>query len=137
MSRIQNWPRALDQALAEAADLEFEWGTVDCVQWTAEIIEVLTGTNPILEHRGTYDSEFAAKRILAQFGGSLTAGWTAILGDPIPPLTAQRGDLCVVVDEMDQQCCGVVDMTGERVACLSLDGLEYLPLTAAVVAWRI
>jgi hypothetical protein len=77
------------------------------------------------------------RRILARdFGGDLVAFWSTVLGEPIAVPMAGRGD-AVVVEHDGERASGIVDLTGERVACLSMDGLTYLPLSAAVAAWRL
>lgn len=137
MTRREDWPARLQAQLASAEARPFVWGEHDCCQWVGACIEACTGANPVAEWAGRCTTDAGAYRILAKhFGGSLESGWTKLLGAPVVPLTAMRGDVCLVQID-DQPACGVVDLSGERIACLSLDGLEYVPLTAAVAAWRV
>jgi len=135
--RREDWQSRLHAIIQDAEKRQFTWGQWDCCQWAGLCIEACTGSNPVAEWAGRCTTAAGAQRILARhFGGSLQTGWTQILGEPVPPLTAGRGDVCLVQLD-DQPACGVVDLSGERVACLSLDGLEFVPLTAAVAAWRV
>jgi len=135
--RVENWPRHLQEFIETAASRPFEWGTFDCVQFVGEALDAMTGINPVENWRGRYTTETGAQRIINRdYGGSLTHGWTKILGDPIPVSRAGRGDV-VVVETDGVKATGIVDLTGERVACLSIDGLEFVPISAAVSAWKI
>jgi hypothetical protein len=135
--RYENWPCRLQILLDAAREQEFSWGTLDCCQWAGLAVEAQTGVNPIAHIRGKYRTAIGAKRVLNRdFGGSLRAGVTLSMGDPVPPLMAGRGDL-VLVDLDGTECVGVVDLSGERIAAIGLHGLEFVPLTAAVAAWKV
>lgn len=137
MTRREDWSSRLQAVISAAETRPFTWGTFDCVQWAGLCVEACTGKNPVAEWAGRCTTQVGAYRILNKyFGGSLQEGWTQILGEPIATAFAGRGDVCLVQID-DQPACGVVDLSGERIACLSLDGLEFVPLSAAVAAWRV
>lgn len=135
--RKEHWPSHLQTFLDYARTREFAWGDFDCCQFAGLAVEAQTGSNPIADARGRYGTAVGAQRVLRNsFGGSLRSGWTQVLGEPIPPALAQRGDV-VLVEVDGVEAIGVVDLTGERVAVLTLDGLEYVTLSAALAAWRV
>lgn len=137
MTRLEDWPARLSAVLSGAFGRPFSWQDHNCCLFVGECIEACTGENPVAQWANTCSNAREAQRILSRvFGGSLLSGWTKLLGEPVPPAFAGRGD--VVLIEIDgEQACGVVDMTGERVAVLSLDEMAFLPLTAAVAAWKV
>lgn len=53
--------------LTEQASTPFAWGTADCVQFAAGLVERFTGTNPASGY--AYASEAEAQRILHEAGG--------------------------------------------------------------------
>ena len=135
--RVENWPSRLQEVIEAATGRPFSWGEWDCGQFVGGCVEAVTGSNPMDAYAGGWDTETGMLRALAAgYGGSLEAFWTAQFGDPVAPAFAGRGDV-VLVQLEDVTASGVVDLSGERVACLSLDGLEFVPLSAAVTAWRI
>lgn len=137
MTRLEDWPARLSAVLAGAFERPFSWEEHNCCLWVGECIEATTGTNPVAKWANTCTNAREAQRILSRvFGGSLLTGWTKLLGGPVPVALAGRGDV-VVVEIDDELACGVVDMTGERAACLSLDEMVFVPLTAAVAAWKV
>jgi hypothetical protein len=138
MTRREDWPARLQAVIAAASSREFDWSDWNCCLWLGECIEACTGSNPVAEWAGRCTTAAGAARILTKhFGGSLQSGWTQLLGEPIPPLSAGRGDVCLVQLDGEDPACGVVDLSGEHIACLSLDGLEFVPLSAAVAAWSV
>jgi hypothetical protein len=135
--RLEDWPARLLAVIDGAAARPFEWGRWDCGQFVGAAIEATTGANPVDQLAGRYTTETGMRRILTRdYDGSLQAFWSAQLGAPVPVTMAGRGDI-VVVDHDGTQASGVVDLSGERVATLGLDGLEFLPIASAVAAWKV
>jgi hypothetical protein len=135
--RFEDWPNRLLSVIDGAAARPFVWGEWDCGQFVGAAIEAQTGTNPVAQLRAKYTTEVGMKRILTRdYDGSLLAFWSAQLGGPVPVTMAGRGDI-VVVEIEGVQASGVVDLSGERVACLGLDGLEFLPIIQAIAAWKV
>ena len=135
--RFEDWPARLLAVIDGAAARPFEWGAWDCGAFVGACIEAQTGANPVAQLAGRYTTETGMKRILTRdYDGSLRGFWSAQLGAPILPTMAGRGDI-VVVEVEGVQASGVVDLSGERVACLGLDGLEFVPIALAVAAWKV
>jgi hypothetical protein len=138
MMRHEYWPMRLHALIDDARSREFQWGDLDCCQWGGLVVEALTGTNPISHLRGRYNTAIGAKRLLKQEYGTweIRDALTQVLGQPVAPGLAGRGDI-VLVDIDGTEAVGVVDLTGERVAAVGLYGLEHVPLSAATTAWKV
>lgn len=110
----------------------FEWGVMDCCTFAAKAVEAQTGVDPLKKFPHYETEEDAAKIIEAR--GGVEAIATSVLGQPIPPKTAQRGD--VVMAE-----CGRGDTLGiclgNRFAVVAKDGLAFAPMRMAKRAWRV
>jgi hypothetical protein len=136
--RNQDWPLRLQTLLDDARTQEFLWGRWDCCQWAGLCVEAQTGVNPIEHIRGRYKTSIGAMRVLRrEFGvASIRDAVTQMMGDPVPPRLAGRGDLALV-DINGIASVGVINLSGEKVAAIGLHGLEHVPLTAAVTAWKV
>ena len=137
--RYENWPELLSAKITETRRGAFAWGSRDCVMWSGEVVEALTGVDPFADWRGTYSDEAGAIAILDGLGGLETAV-TALL-PVIDPKYAQRGDL-VLVDMAEftgnpgwPQCVGVCE--GERVIVVGAGQLERISMANALVAWEV
>lgn len=131
--RLHDWPERLAEAVEAAKSCPFEWGRHDCGIWVCEVAAVLTGQpSPADAWRGTYRTERGAWRAMKRQGWKdLSEAATAIFGDPIPVMRAQRGDVAI-----HDGCLGVV--IGGDVACLRPDaGLTRVPLRPCAMAWRV
>lgn len=139
--RRDDWEARLAEVLATTAVQPFAWGVQDCCLFAADCVQALTGHDYAYEFRGTYDdADSAAMRLIAVTGTTEIA----IAIDKyfkLPRLGsvafAARGDLVLFKNHRDQDTLGVVDLTGERIACVSPQGLEYLPIDCAVMAWAV
>jgi len=140
MTRYEDWPRRLDDFLQAASERPFSWGERDCCTLAADAVQAMTGDDPYTLWRGKYKSARGAARIVAKAGG-LVGLWTQLLGQPVAPLMARRGDVVVVGGVACapgwSEAAGVVDLTGMWIACAGPAGLVSLPLSAAVAAWRV
>lgn len=137
--RRQDWQRRLEEFLAAAERKPFAWGTWDCATFAAAAVEAVTGRDPFPWSLGTYSDAKGARRFLrAGKWRSLEAAIDATVGNRrASPLLAQRGDLVLTAGDELGAAAGVVDLTGELVACLAPAGLVRLPLSAALAAWSV
>ncbi len=139
MTRFEDWPSRLHAFLEAAHGRPFSWGRWDCCILAADAVQAMTGADPLGPFRGRYRTALGAARLLTPMGG-LAGGCTRLLGAPIAPLLAQRGDV-VVVDSPTGAggplACGVVDLTGRAAACPGEASLVFVPLARARQAWRI
>lgn len=96
----------------------------------------MTGVDYAAPFRG-YDSRTAAYRIVAGHG-SLTGLLTSVLGDPIEPAFAGRGDVVIAeipVVEGEGESAGVC--LGAFCAFPQAVGLTFHPRAVIRLAWRI
>lgn len=131
MVRHDNWPDLLSQYLKECKKKPFAWGEHDCILFAAKCIERLTGEN-LYHSYLIYDNEAGAHGVVSSNGGL-----SEIVKKHLGPghrdiMKARRGDL--VMMKMNGETIGVVDDSGENIACVSHDGLKRFPLKTA---WRI
>lgn len=84
----------LDSYLAERRSVPFAWGLQDCCTFAADWVSLRTGRDPMVDLRGLTSAKQAMRQMQA-LGGFLAAG-AQRLGDPIGPLFAQVGDVCLL-----------------------------------------
>ena len=136
LRRLPDWPERLAALVEAHRERPFVWGTHDCCTFAADAMQAVAGIDPAAPWRGAYDTEAGALACLDEGGLEATvARVLAEAGVPECPLrAAQRGDwvLAVVANE---PLLGVV--VGARIAVPGLDGLRFLPMSAAVRAWAI
>lgn len=128
----QGFEKLLAGYIDERRRRPFAWGTNDCVTFTADWLQRLTGTDPLGDLRGTWDDAASAARALASVGGLLAAMDARY--ERIPWAFAQRGDV-VAVDVGGH--LGLYVCVGRYAA--GPGELEMLlnPMHEAVAAWRI
>lgn len=132
--RVQNWELLLQDQIDAARERPFEWGQHDCATWAFEVRRVLTsGPDIAAKWRGRYTTALGCKRQLSRLGyASMEEGGRDLLGDPLSaPLMAQRGDLVIGGPDQSFGVC-----VGATCAFLAEDGLEFLPLSECLFAWR-
>jgi len=130
--RFENWPEILADEIKAAKKRPFSWGSHDCASFAARVVEAMTGKDFTFLFNG-YNSAEVAAEVIAQNGG-LEAMVTRCLGVPIPPLCAQRGDVCMI-DTPEGPALGICD--GAWIWCAGLTGLNRRPLSSAIKAWRV
>ena len=90
--RPDDWTNRLTAYVLAVQDRPFEWGMHDCCTLAAGWVIELTGQDPMSHLRGHYTNATGARRLMHKYGG-LEAMTTAVLGPPIAPAFAQRGDI--------------------------------------------
>lgn len=135
--RRRDWPQRL-AAFIEDVDLRpFAWGSWDCCCFAAAVLETLTGVGPRAEFdlRGRYGDEDGAARTLALLGFDEPADLvSAVLGAPVDPRQAMRGDL-VRLAKWGRGAIGVC--VGANAAFVGPRGLVFAPMAEAEGAWRV
>lgn len=130
--RPVGWERRLEAVLDDWRDRPHGWGSA-CIDFAADAVLAVSGRNLASELglplRGAREAAALYRRLGAN---TLDGAVTAVLGEPVPPLMARRGD---VVEAMLDSALGVC--LGDRAAFLGSRGLIELPLAAASRAWRV
>lgn len=131
--RRADWLARLYRVVEAGAAVPFAFGSQDCGRFAARCVDAITGSDWERELAGQYVDERTAIRFLARAGG-ISAAVTERLGPPIAVLEAGRGDVCLLPGE-DGPGLGVC--LGATVAALRPEGVRYVPLSAALQAWRV
>lgn len=129
----------LKELLAEYETATFEYGTLDCCLFVANIIRDCTGHDWGADYRGTYSTELGAARIVRGFGG-LRRMWGSMLGSYHPVWSVRAGDVVYIRPEAVEQdsvgeSVGVYD--GERVWYLTENGIISADLSIAQGCWHV
>jgi hypothetical protein len=129
----------IDEILSRYEDACFEWGRLDCCLFVADVLLLLTGRDYAAPWRGTYDSEFGAKRLVIKYGG--LGGLAAeAFGDIRLPEEARDGDPVLFTGKFIERdsiggALGIAH--GGQIVYLTQRGLDRAPLTAAVGCWNV
>lgn len=130
--RRRDWVARLHALIEARQRAPFAWGRHDCCLFVCDAVQAMADHDPAADLRGRYSSEAGAARIVKRAGG-LRALAAARLGEPIAPALAQVGDVGLVQHDGRESlalCGGALWLaTGEQ-------GLERLPLSDALAAWR-
>lgn len=133
--RVSNWPAKLQTLVENRRRAPFQWGVNDCLLWPADVAYALTGEDPALEFRGTYDSALSAMRIVKGAGGIGKLISQQLRRIPTSVRLAQRGD--VLLYNQDGRLCGGVCL-GDTGAFLSKSGLTFIPMKhVEPICWRV
>jgi hypothetical protein len=130
MTRHNDWPERLAAFMDERRHVPFEWGISDCSTFAADAVAAMTGERLQIP---AADSPEAYAR-LARDQGTLAEMAEALLGEPIHPAYAQRGDVVLLVMD-ERETLGIC--VGTEIAGPGADGLALAPMSMAVAAWRI
>lgn len=135
MQRRDDWASRLIATVDAADRAPFVWGKHDCALFAADCVQAMTGEDFAAPFRGRYDNALGSVRALKMMGvASLEEYVVNVLGEPITPTLAMRGDV-VMVDTPTGMALGVV--VGIEAAVVGISGLVYLPRNTWLSAWRI
>lgn len=152
MTRITDWESRLNAVVAKHQALPGAWGSSDCWMMTMDAIEAVTGER-ILPALQKYKSEADGYRVFRKAGYKLTVeeALADVLGDPISPLMAQRGDVGII-ERDGAVSCGVFTSAGfavrtlyghverrngKRVEVTTGADLQFFPPSAAARAYKV
>ena len=135
--RRQDWPRRLAETIEAASERPFAYGSFDCCQFVADVVEAMTDSRPGF---GGYKTVAGAVRKVKRAGGLkvLVAELAQRAGyREVPTAFAQRGDVMLI----DEPADGFDGMVGIRVeagiAVAGPSGVAILPWQRAARAWRV
>lgn len=150
MTRFPDWPERLNAWVDANRARTFAWGEWDCVLAAADCAHALTGADPLEGLR--WNGLRGALRCLEVEGG-LEAAVTRVLGAPIGPALAQRGDVLLIDTgalpmmsaDLDSEDAARAELRhalavclGEACAAPTRAGLALLPVhRVAHKAWRV
>jgi len=130
--RKANWPVILAEQVEAARSRPFAYGSHDCATWSFDIRNALTGgENPADNWRGRYTTELGCARTMRKLGWrDVEDMGRKLLGNPIAPLMAQRGDI-LLADGAFGICLGAAG------AFIGENGIVAKSLRECVMAWRV
>ena len=110
--RHDDWEERLNAVVAKHQAMPGEWGKSDCWIMAMDAVEAVTGER-ILPHLQKYSTEAEGYKHFRKAGYKETVeeALTDVLGEPISPLMAQRGDVGVIERE-GRISCGVFTSAG-------------------------
>lgn len=133
--RIPGWRAALYAEIARHKAEPFCYGERDCALFLANCILAMTGVDPAAAYRGRYTTLDDGIALLRADGHDDHIALAAALLPTIHVSRAHVGDGAVVPADADGFALGVV--TGAEIAVAHPRGLGFVPLTAAIRAFRI
>lgn len=137
--RKQEWPAILDQKIEEFKIAPFVWGECDCLQFVGIVAGCMVDYDlhakaKYWDYR--YSSEEGALKMLADhFDGQMGNVFGTVF-EEINPKMAGRGDIAVI-EVLGKEICGVIDSSGRNVACKSVEGVLFAPVSKIRKAWRV
>lgn len=139
MRRFESWPILLSDFIEDRRNKPFQWGQNDCCLFVADWILLCTGVDFAKDARGTYSTEFGAKRTLTEmFGENNPAELSDDRLEKIPSQMAKRGDIVALqIDGVYSLGICVGAKAAFIEACPEACGLIFVPLKQAVMAWSV
>ena len=134
-NRQPNWPERLAEFIADNLKTPFEWGSFDCSQFCIQAEQSIYGDTRWTDLIGGYKTERGALGRIRRAGSDSL--WD-LIDQRMERLEsvkmAQRGDWIGHYTESGESLGILVD---SRFACVDIEsGLNLLPISEAVVAWR-
>jgi hypothetical protein len=130
MMRRTDWAERLYDFMESRRAVPFAWSANDCASFAGDAVEAMTGGRVEIPRAATP----AAYARLLRDQGSLQSMAAALLGDPIAPAYAQRGDVVLLLLD-ERETLGIC--VGADIAGPGGNGLVLVPMAHAVSAWRI
>ena len=123
--------RSIHDALNKWGREDFDYGAVDCCQFTAFIVSEMTGKN--YAEGLEYEDEKGAESLITRHG-DLVGVLTYAIGEQ-PNKAETDGDPCVVDVDGIGQVAGI--KYGETVVCLLQKGFIRLPEELIIASWNL
>ncbi len=140
--RCQDWPEKLDEYIRKNNGRKYEHGKFDCVLFGADIIKIMTacrhGAGEDILTGIKYKDMKSAVTLLKRMGGlfEMTSVQMKEKGYwEVNPRLAHRGDIVGFMTKAHGETIGVC--VGTDIVSPGKTELVYLPMTEAVIAWRI
>lgn len=126
----------MQDAINTASLVPFQYGQHDCALFSAYVVDQMCDDQNHVERLKKiylYQDEAQANSIIESGGGlyKMAVEW---LGEPIPISRAMMGDVALVRND-NTALLGIVE--GHQIVAAGKTGVTALPLSDAVLAWRI
>lgn len=136
-ARIENWPAALAQCVADHAAVPFEWGVNDCGTFAVACERAICGGVSTFDDLAGvgYKTAKGWERCMRKLGFSDPHDLLASRLRPIAPLKAQRGDWVLVATRTAPP--GLAVVMGAYATGPGPTGLLRYPLRHAIHAYKV
>lgn len=132
MTKSHDWQLKFEAFIQARQSMPFEWGVNDCTTFAADCVEAMTGIKHLPELRA-YTTDLQAARVLKKHGGVQGIA-NAALGEPLPALMAQIGDV-VLTDANGSDMLAICN--GGTCIAPGKDGLVNISMDSARLCWRV
>jgi hypothetical protein len=133
ITRAADWPLRFEAFIAQRRTQPFAWGQNDCAVFAADCVQALTGVDVAPTGLRLHKTEKQALRALQRHGG-LSSIATAALGQPVPAVQANVGDV-VLAKAGKRDMLGICN--GATLFAPSTHGLATLGMSDATLCWRV
>lgn len=135
-NRLWDWDFRLAETITAHVEIKPDWGVSDCLMACGDVMESVTGTNPLSKFRNKYTTEHGAAKLMKRHKcDDVDEVFEKYLGlTPVNRLQAHRGDVGVVLVD-GQPTAGFYTNLGFAVK--SPSGLSYFPITDVVTAYKV
>ena len=130
--RIEGWENRLEELVQSKRNKPFDWADNNCMGFVAQAQKTITGKTDFPEVLDNLKSKNNALKLVLK-NGSLT-DWVNKHLEQIPITMARRGDI-VDIETCEGPAMGLC--IGPKAVFLGQNGLEYIPLTFLIRAWRV
>lgn len=131
--RYHDWQIRFAAFVAARQTMPFAWGANDCCTFAADCILAITGVDVALSEQRQQSSALQAARLLKTVGGVAGAA-TSALGEPMPALMAQVGDV-VLADAAGRDMLAICN--GATCMAPGPAGLVHISMATARKCWRV
>lgn len=131
--RKDGWESRLAELIESKRNIPFCWQTNNCLGFVAEAEIAVQGFTEFPEALRPMTNKFSAMRIIKKNADSLD-DWIDQKYQRISILSAQRGDICMI-ETPEGAAVGVC--IGHNATFVGQDGLEFVPMSLTIKAWRV
>jgi len=129
-----NWTE-FERIIDESRTRDFQWGNHDCMQFVNRIYKTLKGQVLCPEAEKRYSTAFGARKaLLEEVNGDYKLLIDRYL-ERVDPKLARKGDVVMFDTRGDGDAVGIC--LGSQFCCVTSVGLSYLPMSLALLAWKV
>ena len=145
--RKDNWPQLLNQFIEARRHVPFNWKKQNCCFTACDWIKICTGKDPARGLRQMGSTLKGAAKMMKDMGGVEGIAKTQCAKFGFASISvnfAQRGDIVLVdlnsfnnpsINPTPDNSLGIV--VGSEAAFVGRRGLQFIPVSACRLAWRI
>lgn len=131
--RKDGWETRLADLIESKRNIPFCWKTNNCLGFVAEAEIAVQGFTEFPEVLQPLENKFAALRLIRKNGKTLDE-WIDKKYQRISILSAQRGDICMI-ETSEGAAVGIC--IGHNATFVGSHGLEFVPMSLTIKAWRL